>query len=208
MQRPPRLETAPLQLAANETRVLALDGDFFDVVEATGAIEVAIDGVYVARLEKGLGWEAPLGQQGFTRLHVRDLTGAPNTVRIAYGVGAFHDRRTNISGSVSLSGALPAGTNSIGRLNSPASVDDAADVALNNGAETSLGAAPANTKYRVIVADPANTVDIRIGKTGQVGAARGALLQPGATLTIEGTATPYAYAGAAGQKVSQLFVVY
>lgn len=202
----PRLETLDLVLAANEARPLQIHGSFFDVVEATAAVEIKIEGQYGARMEKGLGYEAPAGQ-GFVRLIVRDLSGAPNTVRIAYGEGAFHDRRTNISGSVSIGGALPAGTNSIGKLNVPASVDDAADVALNNGAETSLGAAPANTRERIVVSNAANTVAIRIGKTGTVGAARGVELQPGQSITLNTSGTPFAFAAAAGQTVSQTFVV-
>lgn len=221
--RTPRLQTVDLVLAANEERVLALDADFFDVQEATGAVEVKLDGQYAARLEKGLGWEAPRDERGFARLHVRDVSGAPNTVRIAYGVGAFHDRRTTVSGAVSLAGAIPAGnnnigdvdvasiaagTNSIGKLNTPASVDDAADITLNNGSQTSLGAAPAGTRFRVIVADPANTVDIRIGAMGGgLSATRGALLQPGQSITLNTSATVGAFAAAAGQKISQAFVV-
>lgn len=209
----PRLETIDLVLAANEERVLSIHGTFYDIQEATGAIQVKIEGQYGARMEKGLGYAAPQGQ-GYTRLHIQDLSGAPNTVRVAYGEGEFHDRRTTVSGSVSISGAVTLGGTLPAFAAVPtvkasvaANIDDAADVALNNGAETSLGAAPAGTRERIIVANPANTVNIRIGKTGQVGAARGALLQPGQSMTIGGSATVYAYAAAAAQSVSQAFVV-
>lgn len=87
-----------------------------------------------------------------------------------------------------------------------ANIDDAADITLNNGAETTIVAANATTREVIIVADPANTLSIRIGKTAQVGAARGALLGPGASLTLTTSAQICGWATAAGQKVSILIV--
>ena len=83
-----------------------------------------------------------------------------------------------------------------------ATIDDIADVTLNNGSETSLVAVDTTRREAIIVADTGNTVAIRIGKTGQVGAARGVALQPGQPIVLSTTAAIYGYAGAASQKVS------
>lgn len=197
----PRLETLDLILAASGRATLAVHGSFVHVLAATGEFNLYINNsTRAARLNQSLKYRAPAGK-GFTVLTFEDLTGAQNTIRIAYGEGDFFDDRTSISGGVAISGTVAT------QEAVPANVDDAADVTLNNGAETALGAAPANTRARVVVADPANTVNIRLGKTGQVGAARGALLQPGQSLIWPGSAQLYAYAAAAGQKVSQSFLV-
>lgn len=81
-------------------------------------------------------------------------------------------------------------------------LDDAADVTLTNGAQTQILASVAARRAAIIIADPANTVNIRIGKIGQVGAARGGLLEPGASITLETTDQIYGFASAASQKVS------
>lgn len=192
-QQSPRLYTFDLVLTANQRVTLPLHSEFLYIQEATGAINVYVGSDNnKARLAAGLQYRCPPGQ-AFERFDIEDASGAGNTIRISYGFGEFEDNRLTLSGGVTIA--------------VPANIDDAADVTLNNGAETSLGAAPANTKTRMIVADPANTVNIRIGKTGQVGAARGALLQPGQSMVLDGSMTPFGFAGAAGQKVSQLFLV-
>lgn len=81
-------------------------------------------------------------------------------------------------------------------------LDDLADITLTNGGETLLVAADATRREAIMVADTANTVAIRIGKTGQVGAARGVPLQPGQPIVLTTTAAIYGFAGAAGQKVA------
>lgn len=116
----------------------------------------------------------------------------------------------------SLMALLPAALTALGNLkvavveataiSKSSTVDDAADVTLTNGAETVLLASDATRREAVIVADPANTVDLRIGKTGQVGAARGARLQPGQMISVPTTAAIYGYASAAAQKVSLLIL--
>lgn len=85
-------------------------------------------------------------------------------------------------------------------------IDDAADVTLNNGSETSIVGSDSTRREAIITADPANTVNIRIGKTGQVGASRGALLQPGQSITLATTAAIYGYAAATSQVVSILLL--
>ena len=88
-------------------------------------------------------------------------------------------------------------------IKAPATViDDLADITLNNGSETSLVAVDTTRVEAIIVAGTANTVAIRIGKTGQVGAARGAALQPGQSITLNTSAAIYGYASAASQTVS------
>lgn len=88
-------------------------------------------------------------------------------------------------------------------IKAPATIiDDLADITLNNGSETSLVAVDTTRVEAIIVAGTTNTVAIRIGKTGQVGAARGAALQPGQSITLNTSAAIYGYAGAASQTVS------
>lgn len=191
----PRLETVQIVLPASGRTTLAVHGAFVHILAATGEFNLYINNnTRAARLAQGLKYRAPEGY-AFTVLTFEDLTGAANTIRFAYGEGDFIDDRTSIGGPIATQEVVAA------------NIDDAADVALNNGAETGLGAAPANARARIIVADPANTVNIRIGKTGQVAAARGALLQPGQSLVWPGSAQPFAFAGAAGQSVSQAFLV-
>lgn len=87
-------------------------------------------------------------------------------------------------------------------ISKSATIDDLADVTLNNGSETSLVGSDNTRREAIIVASVTNTVAIRIGKTGQVGAARGAALLPGQSIVLSTTAAIYGYAGAASQIVS------
>ena len=117
------------------------------------------------------------------------------TITVALAMGKISDDRLNVSGTVST--LETKGT----------AIQDTADVTLNNGAETQLLAAFSTRRAAIIVADPANTVSVRIGKTGAVGAARGALLAPGSVFSIsngEYNGAIFGYAGAAGQKVSMV----
>lgn len=82
------------------------------------------------------------------------------------------------------------------------SIDDAADVSLNNGSETQVVGADATRHEAIITSLTTNTVAIRIGKTGQVGSGRGAAIMPGQSITLETTAAIYAYAGAASQTLA------
>jgi hypothetical protein len=83
-----------------------------------------------------------------------------------------------------------------------ASFEDVADVTLNNGAETLILAADGARREAILVSDPANTANLRLGKTGTVDATNGALLQPGGAVVISSGAAIYGYAGAAAQKLS------
>lgn len=93
-------------------------------------------------------------------------------------------------------------TSLITLLTRSATIDDIADVTLNNGSETSLVGADSSRREAIIVAGKANTVEIRIGKTGQVGAARGVPIQPGQSITLTTTAAIYGFASAASQTVA------
>lgn len=79
------------------------------------------------------------------------------------------------------------------------------DVALNNGAITTVLAANALRRSVLLVADPANSVNIRVGGS-TTAATTGAELQPGQAISIPASGGVYAYAGAAGQSVSGFWI--
>jgi hypothetical protein len=76
------------------------------------------------------------------------------------------------------------------------------DATLNNGANTVLDAADTTRRSAIVQADPGNTVIIRIALETLATAAIGHILQPGESLSFDGTAAINAYAGAAGQKAN------
>ncbi len=200
----PRLITFDITLAANGRVPLALTGDFLFVLEATGPFNLHLGQEYRAKMEKGLKYRTPPGQR-FSIFDVEDLSGAPNVIRFAYGEGDFDDSRlTIVGGAIALDAPTIAAIEAALRvpLTRAVSIDDANDVTLNNGAQTLLLSADAPRRRAIVVSDPANTVKNRIGKNGTGGAARGALLQPGPSITLNTSAAIYAYAGAAAQKVS------
>jgi hypothetical protein len=82
-----------------------------------------------------------------------------------------------------------------------ATFTDIADVTLETNAISTLVAADTTRREAIIVADPANTANIRVGGA-TVTAARGALLQPGGSIIVTSTAIIHGWAVPASQKVS------
>lgn len=197
----PRLFTLDVTLLATERKTLPLNGEFLYVLEATGAFNVYLNQEYRARLEKGLKYRVPPGEK-FTVIDIEDVSGAGNTLRLAYGAGDFDDNRLTLVAGAAL--ALDAAT--IASLKAKATVlGDAADVTLGAAAATAILALDATRRRATIVSDPANTVSIRIGSQANVGAARGALIQPGQSIDVIATAAIWGYAAIAGQKVSIMY---
>ena len=83
-----------------------------------------------------------------------------------------------------------------------ATIADAVDVTLTAATATAILAADATRREAIIVADPANTANIRIGLLATVAVDHGAVLQPGASITLTTTAAIAGFATPAGQKVS------
>ena len=162
-------------------------------VDSDGKIGVSsmAPGTGATALGKAVDSPAGATDTGIAALAVRDDALATLTP----GDGDYTHLRTNAKGATWV------------QDQDPANVDDAADITLTSGAETTLGAAPAGATARLLSSKAANTVNIRIGKTGQVGASRGLELVPGAAVVWPGTATLYGYAGSTGQIVTQSFVV-
>jgi hypothetical protein len=91
-------------------------------------------------------------------------------------------------------------------FNSATAIDDAADVTLSTGAETVVSAADAGRRELIVTALLTNTVEIRLGKTGQVSASRGQPLQPGQSAVLATTAAVYGFCATASQKVAVLIL--
>jgi hypothetical protein len=188
--------TPSLVIPANGVLPLPFSGTFLVNLSSTmaaGTLKITIDGGQESRFDAYDAFEALQGTQ-FSNLVIRNTTGASITFTLGVANGKISTANaTTIVGNVSV--ALIKGT----------TIQDTPDVTLTNGAETLLLAAFATRRSATIVSDPANTVNIRIGKTGTVGAARGPLLAPGQTFQLqdgEYTGAIYGYAAAAGQKVS------
>lgn len=183
------------------------------VVPANGTVKVDQPGTFIMRQDSGTGGVITLrwGNGASNRFDAGDGyvlnktdrfqeffldNGSGANVSVTLAVG---DGEVRVAGNVAI-----IGTAAVAQTKG-ATIQDTADVTLTNGAETQLLAAFATRRTAYIVADPANTVNIRIGKTGTIGAARGAILQPGQTITLDNyTGSIYGYAGAASQKVSLL----
>jgi hypothetical protein len=183
-------------LAANEAYRIAVNGEFVFVRSATGALRLTLDAVVAGAFGAGSKYRAPYGEK-FSLVTVEDTSGATNTVTLIVGVGDFDDAALIIGAGTSVAVADA----SLDALKRGTGLGTRADITLNNGALTSFGAPSANTREQIVVADPANTVDLRIGDAN-VTASRGALLRPGAALVLNTNATVHGWATAAGQKVS------
>lgn len=98
------------------------------------------------------------------------------------GEGDFSD--SSVTGTVT---SIPA---------KPTTIDTVADVALNAGAATQILAADTARRAALISNLAANLNAIRVGDSN-VAAARGAQVQPGQTITIEGTEAIFGFDAAA-----------
>lgn len=191
--RKPNLKTKPFVIPASGSVKVGIGGNFIKCLTSTGT-----DGDILLSFEGGATTKFDVldkykfeQNDSFSSFTLENQTAGAITMQIIVGFGDV-----DTGGEVSVSGnvtTLETAANGVGTV---------ADVALNNGAQTLILAADATRTVAIIVADPANTVNIRLGDNGNVGAARGAMLQIGQAYEYKSTAALYAYAGAAAQSVS------
>lgn len=187
------------EIPSGASQLVDYDHHSFRVLSLTSGASLSVQfegGGKTSFIGAGVGLEHVDGEGrpiAYRKARLYNDGGTSLNVTVGLSIGKIQDNRFTTSGTITT------------QESKGATIQDTADVTLNNGSETLLLAAFSSRRVAYIVADPANTVNIRIGKTGTVGAARGALLQPGQTMTISGSAyngAIYGYAGAAGQKVS------
>jgi hypothetical protein len=115
------------------------------------------------------------------RVTIRNLGAGSETITIALAMGFIYDDRLNVSGTVSVSGAVTV-TNAISNTTASA-LASIADVAIASGALTAIVAA--NTARRGVIITNTGANNMRIGDSVNTGAARGALLLPNQSITLE-----------------------
>lgn len=170
----PPFATRAILLAANEELPLSMTGSFVTVQEASTSMLLKINGGPTVTMEKGLTYRMPNGAR-FANLSAINTTGTAQTATLIIGDGEVKDSR--LSGAVSIA--------------SPGGITTVADVNVPNAAATSVLAANTSRK-EAFVSNPAAGADIRVGDSA-VGAARGIIVKPGATLIIGTTGQLYVY---------------
>lgn len=101
------------------------------------------------------------------------------------GTAVFHISKGGVGSNV-FSGSVTA------TISKPATIDTVADVALGAGAATQILPADATRQKAYICNLSTNAAVMRIGDVN-VGAARGAEVQPGQSIPLEGTEAIYGY---------------
>lgn len=156
-------------LAANGERTVHTTGRYVAFLEQSGAFAVALDDGAFSEFEAGLTALLP-GDERFKTVRLRDLSGAQNTVKFNTGFGDIRDARL----------VVPSGLD----VSVSTDLENIADVAVGAGLTVQLAAA--NLSRRELIVTSPNTAvgEVRIGRTGGVGAASGILLQPGGAVVL------------------------
>ena len=84
-------------LAANGEQVIDVNGRYIVGIEANGAFDIAVDDGPYSRFFNGAKALLP-EDESFTKIRVRDRSGAPNSVVLQVGYGDFTDGRLQVSG--------------------------------------------------------------------------------------------------------------
>ena len=186
-----RPETAPrafrpyaVGLAAGSVeQFFKIAGSFFYVASATGTVLVSFDGGPWVPFAATQGVEAD-----FRELGLRSVAG--DTVTFWAGFGRFVNDVQTVS--VVTSATVTNGD----------TITAFADVACGVGSTQIVAARAVSARKVYIRAATANTEELRIGESGGVGAAAGAVLAPGEGLVVETQAALFAYSASGGQTVS------
>lgn len=182
--RPPYREDTRT-LAAGETWEVFTVFDYFRIVSQSpaGALKIKFgdNGIQTDYSGVGLG----LGLRGvYRRLSIYNNSGAPMTLTIATALGQVNDDRLNVSGTVSITGAVT--------VTSPAALTTVADVAVAATTTTAVLAVNASRKEAFITNLAANNTVIRLGDAS-TGAARGIEVPIGGTVVVTGQAAISVY---------------
>lgn len=172
------LNTKLISVPANGGVEVGMSGRFIKCLTSSGSagdILISMNGGSESLFDILVKYRFDQGDR-FTSFALRNLTGVAVTMKIYVGDGDI-----DTGGDVTISGTVTT------RETKPATMGDAADVALNNGSKKTILPVDATRRKAILVSDPANTVNCRIGATGTISATRGALLQPGQSMEIECT---------------------
>lgn len=190
------LNTKNVTIPANGSLDVSMSGSVIKCLTSTGAagaIVISMDGGSDSLFDVLCRYR--FGDKNFSGFSLRNTTGADVTLKIYVGDGDLDTGGdVTISGTVQTKGLQPDGTGTI------------ADVTLGTGAVTAILPALAGRVEAVVVSDPTNVANIRMGDQANVGASRGALVQPGQPYTHKGEGALYGYTATAAQKVSGTYV--
>lgn len=166
----------PLNFAGGETQELDVDGNFFRITEASGAVWISLDSGQFVKREVGQSQRTLYGQ-------IRVKSEIAQSVRIAAGTGDLTDNRQEVD--VTVNTGLDPGN----------SLVQGGDVTVLPGVSALVAAGNANRKGIIIQSSYANDPAIvaRIGGA-TVAAGNGIELAAGVGLPeIETTAAVYCY---------------
>lgn len=159
-------------------RVLSLSGGTLKTIFGQNGREVFYTGA-------GLGYRCPTLFDRVTLINVHPTD--PMTVTVAIANGHISDDRLNVSGTVTVAGAV-----SVSSITPPAALTTAADVAIAATTTTQVLAVNASRKEAIISNLSANSTAVRVGDAS-TGAARGVEIPAGGSATLSTQAAVYVY---------------
>lgn len=159
------IEIVTAVFAAGESRLFALTGQYFEIIDATFPVDVTLSDVYGAQRGLMKSAEASFNLKG-TDFGVIQITSASaQTIRFAYGTGEAGTRRA--AGAVSIVGTVPVDlvANSLNSLSRPLlpAVNYTVSGALLANTAVSVFLAAANTNGAIIHAAAANDTQATVG---------------------------------------------
>lgn len=176
----PALRLYTQTVAANGDDYYPVDGDFFAVLDATGAFQVRLDDNPYTDFAAGLKVKSQAGSS-FRSVRIKDTSGGANVISFIVGYGDFEDARLTLTAALALANS--------------ANLVTAADVALV--AVTATEIAAASTARREILIHNNTGAAIRVGDAN-VAAARGVEIAPGAVLVLASGAAVYGFSTPGG----------
>lgn len=155
-------------IGANAVLPRLFTGAYFNILSATGPINVRTDEVNLRGLTAGQGFE----EQPFSRLELTDASGASNTITYVIADRGF---LSGLTGNMTISNIVPVVSSSFA-ITAPALTV----------ASTQMLAANTARKYLLVVNnDPSVTLYLNFGAAAVVGAAS-IRVGPGGTFDMEG----------------------
>lgn len=155
-------------ISANAVLPRLFTGAYFNILSATGPIDVKTDSVNMKGLTAGQGFE----KQPFSRLEITDASGASNTIKYVIADEGF---LSGLTGAMTITSMVPVQSSSF-TVTAPALTV----------ASTQMVAANTARKYLMVVNnDPAVTLYLNFGAAAVVGAAS-IRVGPGGVFEMEG----------------------
>ena len=163
-----RYQTETITIAAGAAVNRSRSGIYVSCLSSPAAFRFALDDEPLADFEQGL---TVVGDRPFSKIRMRNPSGGPITVQLAYGRGEIVDSRLTVSAPLNLTKAT--------------TLDTVADVLCPNLAATVVAAALA-TRRRALIQNVDPVATVRIGDAS-VTATRGLRLGPGERIVFETT---------------------